>query len=106
VSGTTAGSVSVSRLSGVGKLLSTVGSSTGNGVAGEMVSIPTSKVLHPAARIEILASNKNNNLVELLIFMSKTFKLRIECIRIEFPMIRIYQRDVTEKSLSCHRLVT
>ena len=71
-----------------------------------MVSIPTSKVLHPAARIEILAGNKNNNLDELLIFISGTFKSRIECITIEFPMIRIFQRDVTEKSLSCHSLVT
>ena len=90
VSGTTAGSVSVGRLSVVGILLSSVGSSTGNGVAGEMVSIPTSKVLHPAARIEILASDKNNNLDELLIFMAGTFKFHIECITIEFPMIRIY----------------
>jgi hypothetical protein len=106
VSGITAGSVLIGKLSVVGTPLLSVGSATGNGVGGDMVSIPTSKVLHPATRKEKLASNKNNNLDKPHIFISETFNYLIEYNSIEFPLVGIYQRDVTQKSLSCHRLVT
>ena len=107
--GGSASDVSVGRISGVGGEVAEGRLSTCGGcvsIAGSRVvngSTPTSNVPHPAAKIEIKPRSKNNDLSDLLIFISGTFKFQIA---IDYPVIRIYQRDVTEKSLSCHRLVT
>jgi hypothetical protein len=59
-------------------------------------STPTSNVPHPAARIEIKPRSKKNDLGDLLIFISGTFKFQIV---IKFLMIRIYQEGVAVKFL-------
>jgi hypothetical protein len=58
----------------VGIMLLSVGTSLGNGVGGEIVSIPTSNMPHDANRIETMDTS---NMIDALIFMSDALECKV-----------------------------
>jgi hypothetical protein len=60
---------------GVSDSTVSVGSTAGTCVGGGMVSIPTSKVLHPATKIDSAPTNKTMDFIEFLDFMINTSSL-------------------------------
>ena len=73
----TAGSVSVGVGSGLSGSAVIVGSAVGFCVAGGMVSIPTSKVLQPATRMDADPTNNIRYWIDFLIFIINTMSLII-----------------------------